>query len=169
MFEKFGEFDSAEEINELAQNLFNEGDIESIKKLAAENGLEGWTVDNYIEGYEPVFVDVDEAAIGKIEIESKDLKPKDIMVDWVNYIKTQCMEDEELAKAVRRKGKSLKGCIGAILKWAFAHQQPVDKDIIKAAGVKASKITLGMPGRAEAQKIIREYYLGAEKRERRTY
>lgn len=163
MFDKFGEFDSAEEMNELAQNLFNEGDIESIKALAAENGLEGWTVDNYVEGYEPVFVDVDEAAIGKIEIESKDLKPKDIMVDWVNYIKTQCMEDEGLAKAVRRKGKSLKGCIGAILKWAFAHQQPVDKDIIKAAGVKASKITLGMPGRAEAQKIIREYYLGAEK------
>ena len=75
MFEKFGEFDSAEEMNELAQNLFNEGDIESIKALAAENGLGGWTVDNYIEEYEPVFVDAAEAAIGKIEIEQKDLKP----------------------------------------------------------------------------------------------
>ena len=41
--------------------------------------------------------------------------------------------------------------------------QDMDKDIIKAAGVKASKITLGMPGRAEAKKIIREYYLGAAK------
>ena len=163
MFEKFGEFDSAEEMNELAQNLFNEGDIESIKALAAENGLGGWTVDNYIEGYEPVFVDAEEAAIGKIEIEQKDLKPKDIMVDWCEYIKTSSMEDEEMARAVRKKGKSLKSCIGEILKWAFAHQVDVDKDIIKAAGVKASKITLGMPGRAEAQKIIREYYLGAEK------
>ena len=76
--------DSAEELNELAQNLFNEGDIESIRALAAENGLEGWTVDNYVEGYEPVFVEPDEAAIGKIEIEAAALKPKDIMVDWVN-------------------------------------------------------------------------------------
>lgn len=163
MFDKFGEFDSAEEMNELVQNLFNEGDIESIKTLAAENGLEGWTVEHYIEGYEQVFVDAAEAAIGKIEIEQKELKSKDIMVDWCEYIKTSSMEDEEMARAVRKKDKSLKSCIGEILKWAFAHQRDVDKDIIKAAGVKASKITLGMPGRAEAKKIIREYYLGAGK------
>ena len=163
MFDKFGEFDSAKEMNELAQNLFNEGDIESIRALGKENGLEGWTVDNYVEGYEPVFVEPDEAAIGKIEVEAEELKPKDIMVDWVNYIKTQCMEDEQLAVAVRRKGKNLKGCIGMILQWAFAHQQPIDKDILKAAGVNASKVTVGMPGRAEAQKIIREYYMWAGK------
>ena len=95
--------------------------------------------------------------------EQKELKPKGIMVDWCEYIKTSSMEDEELAKAVRRKGKRLKACIGEILKWAFANQQRVDKDIIKAAGVSASKITVGMPGQAEARKIIREYYLGAGK------
>lgn len=32
MFDKFGEFDSHEEINEMAENLFNEGDTESRKK-----------------------------------------------------------------------------------------------------------------------------------------
>ena len=31
MFEKFGEFDSYGEINELAENLLNEGDTESLK------------------------------------------------------------------------------------------------------------------------------------------
>lgn len=38
---KFGEFDSFEEINELAENLFNEGDTDtdSIKVMAAENGI----------------------------------------------------------------------------------------------------------------------------------
>ena len=39
MFEKFGEMDSYREINELAENLFNEGDYESIKVLAKENGI----------------------------------------------------------------------------------------------------------------------------------
>ena len=34
MFEKFGEFNSFGEINELAENLFNEGDIESLKAMA---------------------------------------------------------------------------------------------------------------------------------------
>ena len=37
MFEKFGEFDSYGEINELAENLLNEGDTESLKVMAKEN------------------------------------------------------------------------------------------------------------------------------------
>ena len=34
MFDKFGEMDSCKEINELAENLFNEGDTESIKAMS---------------------------------------------------------------------------------------------------------------------------------------
>lgn len=33
-------------------------------------------------------------------------------------------------------------------------------DIIKAAGVSASKVTLGIPGMARAKKIITDYYMG---------
>ena len=40
MFDRFGEFDSYEEINEAAEGLFNEGDLESLRLMAAENGLE---------------------------------------------------------------------------------------------------------------------------------
>ena len=47
------------------------------------------------------------------------------------------MENEILAYQVRKKGKSLKGCIAALLKWSFSNQQQIDKDIIKAAGVSA--------------------------------
>ena len=39
MFDKFGEMDSYKEINELAENLFNEGDIDSLRVMAKENGL----------------------------------------------------------------------------------------------------------------------------------
>ena len=73
------------------------------------------------------------------------------------------MDDEAVAVAVRRKGKSLKGCIGALLAWSFKNQIPIDKEIIKAAGVNASKVTLGIPGMGRAKKIIREYYLGGKK------
>ena len=58
------------------------------------------------------------------------------------------------------KRKTLKGCIAAILMWSFKNQQTVDKDIIKAAGVSASKVTLGIPGMARAKKIITDYYMG---------
>ena len=40
MFDKFGEMDTFGEINELAENLFNEGDTASIKTMAKENGID---------------------------------------------------------------------------------------------------------------------------------
>lgn len=39
MFERFGEMSSCREINELAENLLNEGDIQSLKVMAQENGI----------------------------------------------------------------------------------------------------------------------------------
>ena len=162
LYEKFGEFGSADEINELAQNLLTEGDKASIGILAEENGIPLEYAQMFVGGEIPVLCDVSTAAIGKIEIEAKDLNPQDIMADWVEYIKAVCLEDDRMAKAVRKKGKTLKGCIGKILEWAFKNQQPVDKDIIKAAGVKAGKVTLGMPGQAKARELIRSYYGGAK-------
>ena len=160
LFSKFGEFGSADEINELAQNLLKEGDKASIRALAKENGIPSDYADLFINGGIPVLCDEQTAAVGKIDVEAAELKPQDIMVDWVEYIKAVCMEDEDITKAVRHKGKSLKGCIGALLKWAFGHQQSIDKDILKAAGVSAGKVTLGMPGQAKARQLIREYYGG---------
>lgn len=159
MFDIFGEFNSCEEINESAEGLFNEGDVESLKTLAKENGIPEEIVQMYMEGDVPVFCDAQMAAVGKIEVEEAELKPQEIMVDWIEYLKVQIMEDEELARNVRKKGKSLKGMIAALLKWSFGHQQQIDKGILDAAGVKA-RVTLGIPGMGRAKKIIREYYGG---------
>lgn len=163
MFDKFGEFNSFGEINELAENLFNEGDIESLKAMAKENGIQNEFVKMYLQGDIPVLCDPLTAAMGKIDVEVAELKPQEIMEDWVEYLRGQCMENEILAYQVRKKGKSLKGCIAALLKWSFSNQQQIDKDIIKAAGVSAGKVTLGIPGMAMAKKIITDYYMGGEK------
>mgnify|MGYP000752583446 FL=1 len=160
MFDKFGEMDSFGEINELADNLFNEGDTASIKTMAKENGIDKEYVEMYLSGDIPVLCDAMTAALGKIDVEVADLKPKEIMEDWVEYLRGQCMENELLAFNVRKKGKSLKGCIAALLMWSFKNQQAVDKDIIKAAGVSAGKVTLGIPGMARAKQIITAYYMG---------
>lgn len=160
MFDKFGEFDSFNEINELAENLLNEGDIESLKVVAKENGIQADFVDLYANGEIPELCDKLTAALGKIDVEAAELKPKEIMEDWVEYLKSQCMENELMAYSVRKKGKSLKGCIAALLKWSFGNQIPVEKEILKAAGVTAGRVTLGIPGMGTAKRIIREYYLG---------
>ena len=160
MFDKFGEMNSYKEINELADNLFNEGDQESLKEMAKENGIMQEFVEMYLQWDIPALCDPLTAALGKIDVEAEELKPKEIMEDWVEYLRGQCMENEILAYQVRKKGKSLKGCIAALLKWSFANQIPVGQDILKEAGVKAGKVTLGIPGMARAKKIITEYYMG---------
>lgn len=114
MFEKFGELNSFGEINELAENLFNEGDTESLRAMAKENGIQSDFVNMYLQGEIPVLCDQLTAALGKIDVEVAELKPKEIMEDWVEYLRGQCMENELLAFNVRKKGKSLKGCIAAL-------------------------------------------------------
>lgn len=159
MFDKFGEFDSVKELNMCAEGLRTEGDLASLAELAVENGIDKEDAQDYAEGCVDKFVTPLMAAMGKLQVECQELKPKEIMADWVEYIKTQCMESEMMAVAVRRKGKSLKGCIAELLKWSFGNQIPVDKDVLAAAGVKASKVTLGIPGMGTAKRIITDYYM----------
>ncbi len=163
MWNRFGEFDSSAEINELAVNLRKEGDADSLKELARENGIDPELAEAFLSGELLYLCDEMAAAIGKIEIEAAELKPVEIMVDWVEYLKARCFEDAETARAVRRKGKSLKGAVAALLKWSFKNQQPIDKEIVKAAGVTAGRVTLGIPGMARAKQIMAEYYLGGGK------
>ena len=163
MFDKFGELDSFKEINELAENLAKEGDTESLKAMAGENGIQKDFMEMYLRGDIPVLCDPLTAALCKIDIEAEELKPEEIMEDWVEYLRGQCMENEILAGQVRKKGKSLKGCIAALLSWSFKNQQKIDNDIVKAAGVSAGKVTLGIPGMSRAKKIILDYYMEGKK------
>lgn len=174
MFEKFGELNSFGEINELAENLFNEGDTESLKAMAKENGIQREFVEMYLQGDIPLLCDPLTAALGKIDVEAAQLKPKEIMEDWVEYLRGQCMENEMLARRVREKGKSLKGCIAALLSWSFRNCYEINKDIIQETGILSGKIpmpkegkgskkqviSIGIPGMARAKKIITDYYMG---------
>lgn len=163
MFDRFGEFDSAEEINATAEGLKAEGDMESIYVLAEENGLDREDAEDYIDGAQPELTNALLAAYGKLKIEDKELNLKEIQADWLDYIRIECSENPEMAAAVRRKGASLEECIIEILRWSFAHQVAIKDKWVKAAGIKnASKVTDGTPGRARTKKIIREYYLGKQ-------
>ena len=79
MFEKFGEMNSYAEINELANNLANEGDQESLREMAAENGIPKELVELYLAGDVPELCDALTAAIGKLDKACEKLKPKEIM------------------------------------------------------------------------------------------
>lgn len=159
MFDRFGEFDSAEELNKAAAGQKEEGDEKALYELAEENGIDKEDVEDYLDDMVPELVNPLLAAYGKLKVEAAELKVYEIMEDWVQYIKIRCSEDAAMAAAVRKKGKSLKGCIAELLKWSLENQYTVDGDILKAAGVNG-KCTLGIPGMGRAKQIISEYYLG---------
>ena len=89
MFDRFGEFDSAEEINETAVNLRKEGDVEGLRVLAEENGIDKDILEVFLEGDMLYLCDEMSAAIGKIDVEAGAAKCAEIMGDWVEYIKNQ--------------------------------------------------------------------------------
>ncbi len=159
MFDKFGEFDSAEEINRAAAAQLAEGDTDAIYALAKENGIDVEEADDFIDGLTKELCGPLMAANGKLDVEEAELQPYEIMKDWVQYIRMRCLEAPEMALAVRRKGKTLRGCIAELLKWSLKNAKEVDKDILKACGI-SYKVTLGIPGMGRAKQIITDYYMG---------
>lgn len=162
MFDKFGEFDSYEEINEAAAGQLAQGDTQAIYDIAEENGIDKEDAEDFIYGVTLELTNQLMAALGKIKVEEEELKPVELVADWVNYIKAKATNDPDIAAAIRKKGKTLKGCIAEILKWSFKNCYAVDADIVKAAGVNGS-VKMGIPGLARAYEIIRNYYLGGTK------
>lgn len=161
MFEKFGEFDSWEEINRAAAAQLKEGDSEAVYLLARENGIDEEDAEDFLRGDLECLTAPITAALGKLTVEEKDLVPYEIMGDWLEYIRMRCMESSEMALAVRSKGKSLKGCLAALLAWSFNHAKPVDEEILSQAGI-TGRVTLGIPGMGQARQIITEYYLSKD-------
>lgn len=158
MFEKYGEFDSAEEINACAAGLKEEGDEESLYAMAEENGISREDVEDYLDGCVDILCSPLMAAIGKIEIEEKELRPSSMVsdsVDWVNYIKNQCVEDVVLASAIRRKGKRIEACITEIYKEAYKARKQV-----KSPDAKMGNVECGVLSEGNVNRIIKEYYFG---------
>lgn len=168
MFDKFGEFDSWEEINRAAAAQKAEGDTEAVYLLAKENGIDEEDAEDYLNGESEELATSLIAAFGKLKVEAGEMEPYEIMEDWLEYIRMRCMESQEMALAVRSKKKSLKGCMAALLCWSFKNAKPVDAEILSQAGV-SGRVTLGIPGMGRARQIITDYYLGncQEKKEQR--
>ena len=167
MFDKFGEFDSAEEMNRAAEAQLKEGDLDAIRAIAKENGIDKEDAEDYIDGYAVQLATPLMAAMGKLTVEEKDLKLEGIVKDWKDSIVEQCTNDEQLAMAVRRKGKYLKNCIAELLRFAFENKVQISDKIVDVTQVmhngKLEKMRkplyLGIPSRADVKRIVRKYYL----------
>lgn len=171
MFEKFGEFDSVEELNQKAAELKAEGKEEELKDLAVENGLEEEDAEDYLDECTQELATDLQAALGKLRMEERDLQIAGVLKDWKTEIVDLCTENREMRRAVRKKDKSLCECMARMVKFAFENKEQVSEKIVKACRVKhngkeepmRSPLYLGAPNRAEVRLIARDYYLGGAK------
>ena len=153
MFEVFGEFDSCEEINTVAQTLYEEQDWENLKTLAKENGLEDmleifstYQKEDILSG-EVGLCDPITAAIGKLKVEKQNANGwKFLAEDVVGYLMGNC-DEESFARNVRKKGKRIEKAAERIAKEA-----------------KKNSMTIPGGGRCnycgpmKGYQIIRDYY-----------
>lgn len=166
MFDRFGEFDSAEEINQKAEELLKAEDTDGIRTLAAENGIDVEDAEVYITGEETCLATAVMAAEGKLKVEAVDLKLEGKLIDWKNMILEICLDDSQICAAVRKKGKSLCACISAMISDSFATKTRVSDKIVKVTKVTHNgkleplRGPLYMDGltNARAKQIIRDYY-----------
>lgn len=151
MYEIFGEMDSYQELNILAENLREEQDTESLYKLAEENGIEKEVVAEFVAYRVDEFCGPIEAALGKLKVEKEDAKEWAALAeDIAGYIESHC-DDIGFALQVRKKGKRMSEAVKRIKKAAVS---------VKIPGGDRCDFCGPMTG----YRIIKEYYLeGAEK------
>jgi len=117
LYEVFGKFSSVEEINMTATGLLEEGDIENLKVLAKENGLEDM-VDLYTASAVEALTDSFMAAIGRLNVEATteeiETASKEIpALPIIEYLQSKC-DEPKVAQAIMRADKELIGCIAYI-------------------------------------------------------
>ena len=165
MFEKFGEFDSWEEINRAAAAQKAEGDYEAIKALAEENGLDPDDAQAYIDGEEEELTTRLLAMHGKLDIESKEYKVRGMLQDWVNIIKDAAINDEAFALGIRKKRKRLNEARAKCIDESIKNQFVVDKSISDRCCAEIKNLmgnhplTMGDVTRKRIVEIARAYYV----------
>lgn len=116
MYEVFGNFDSAEELNARAAELMEAGDTDNIRTLAKENGIPEYFAERFLSGESKEFTDWMNAAVGKLDVEADGHEDKYVPVHPVaDYLKSLCTE-EPFARRVRRRTKNMEGCMEYIEK-----------------------------------------------------
>ncbi len=164
MYEKYGEFDSAAELNRKANELKAEGDRDGVIALAKENGLDLEDAADFYDGTIEELTTPTLAALGKIAAESAQLEMFGVFNDWASEIIALCTEDEDFAQAVRGKGKNLTSCFAAVILEESKRRKNVDSNIVKKIREKEKdfpqNLQVSTMTKKDQMAVIRKYYEG---------
>ena len=122
MFEKFGEFDSAEELNKAAEGFRNEGDMESLYALAEENGINKEDAEDYADGETDIFASCMMAAVGRIDVEEKTCKKEKMPMQVIFLMLRGMCADPDMQRAIMKKGKRAEKILDSMKEAAKKHK-----------------------------------------------
>lgn len=165
LYEKFGEFDSAEEINRAALAQISQGDYEAVKTIAKENGIDEMDTQDFIDGVYPELCGPFTAAVGKLEVEVEALGLPMVMQLWADHIKGMLASDDDdsLKKGIRHKGKNMAELFGKLIVEISRTRKNTPAEIVAAARKIDSSIPSTLPigdiSKKRFEEIVREYYI----------
>ena len=156
LYAKFGEFDSAEEINRAALAQISQGDHEAVKAIAKENGIDEMDAQDFIDGIYPELCGPFTAAVGKLEVEAEALGLPMVMQLWADHIKGMLASDDDdsLKKGIRRKGKNMAELFGKLIVETSRTRKNTPSEIVAAARKLDSSIS-----KKRFEEVVREYYI----------
>ncbi len=164
-YEKFGEFDSWEEINRAASAQKAEGDFEAVKAIAEENGIDEMDVQDYLDGMMPELCTPLTAANGKLDVEAAGLNLPMMMQMWVDHIRGMLAgdDDDSLKKGIRRKGKNMAELFGKLIVETSRTRKNTPAEIVTAARKIDKSIPSTLPigdiSKKRFEEMVREYYI----------
>ena len=165
LYAKFGEFDSAEEINRAALAQISQGDYEAVKAIAKENGIDEMDAQDFIDGVYPELCGPFTAAVGKLEVEAEALGLPMVMQLWADHIKGMLASDDDdsLKKGIRRKGKNMAELFGKLIVETSRTRKNTPTEIVDAARKIDKSIPSTLPigdiSKKRFEEIVREYYI----------
>lgn len=165
MYDKYGEFDSAAELNVKAFELKSQDDEKALIELAMENGIPIEDAEDYMDGCINDLCTPISAAVGKLKMEAADLKLSGVLMDWTEELIEKCLFKDGFCYAVRKKGKDLAGFIALTAEEGYEKRCVVDRRIVNKArkikdAIGAHEFSIGIPDKKTRTELAMKYYMG---------
>ena len=110
MKKEYDQYNTLQEINDIADKLLNNNEPEKVKALAKEKGIDSYMVELYLTGEIPLLVmDAMTGANAKLDVEVMELDNRntELGAGIAEYMKQQAMESEKIAEAIMNPDKHL--------------------------------------------------------------
>ncbi len=163
---KYGEMDSAEEINKKAAELKAAGDREGVGILAKENGIDKDMADAFWDGYVDLICDIQTAAAGKLDVEIAEYSKMYVAnaMEVAEALKSLTMQ-EKVVYSIHKAGVDMDiDCTGEELAAAIRQKRKSLNDICAKVFKKAGEIhASGTPASAMVVPMVIYEYITAEK------